>query len=35
VCLNIDNCIPICTSDADCPGVPCISIGAYRLCRII
>ena len=35
VCLNVDNCIPICDVDADCPGVPCIAIGAYRLCKII
>lgn len=35
VCLNTNNCIPICAVDADCPGVPCFSIGAYRLCKII
>jgi hypothetical protein len=35
ICLNTDNCIPICNTDNDCPGVECMAIGAYRLCKII
>lgn len=35
VCLSTNNCIPLCRTDIDCPGVPCLPIGAYRLCEIL
>jgi hypothetical protein len=35
VCLNTNLCIPLCKTDLDCPGVPCITLGAYSLCEII
>lgn len=35
ICLSRDNCVPLCKTDLDCPGVPCFAIGAYRLCKIL
>lgn len=35
VCLDTDNCLPICVTDNDCPGVDCLAIGTYTLCKIL